>query len=595
MPPESCVRLSPRAWSRRSTSHWWKAYCTHRETRFCWTFRWHKRMVRIVSQCVLIGIRDMSIAEANYAQCVPEKGHPYPPKSAVTLVESVHVSSERTLVRLLLHTGRRHQLRVHLSHLNHAIVGDAMYNADRSDSDSRLMLHAHRLVVPLRSCTLQLHAPCPFLPAAVRLDTSGIRVPPMLPPFLTLTSVLDTHVERCTRVLLMPYTTRDQTVTVWLHRQTRRCRHRLVPIRGDHLSPLQCRRSSGHADLCDSAMSLLFEDHEALQHARRVRHSLTQQPLCAETESVRAVRRFPFAVYFVPEQWLEGRKQELQPVDVHLSQLNSRNSQLDVDDIVHLLVKDAFVDNSDNRNIVHCENLPGFHDAERHLCFHFQHAVAHGENTEAACNARLLSQCEKRHFFIDEVNERAAIAHRFRKQAEREEREQNEKQGFARAAKQGVEIIRSIFAARQEKLQTSTPVRSFAQLFCGRKEQLRLWFRAATLFRETRNFALLESSDAAQPLTFSHAIPWLLKPERKFLRRRQDEVYTAKLEECDVLVVNLRCWRRMHPGAVMGDETKLKIQRLLQRVPFGVVVSTESDFAAFETAFAAFALVVRCA
>ncbi|MES1906921.1 MAG: hypothetical protein MHM6MM_000143 [Cercozoa sp. M6MM] len=406
--------------------------------------------------------------EANYAQCVPEKGHPYPPKSAVTLVESVHVSSERTLVRLLLHTGRRHQLRVHLSHLNHAIVGDAMYNADRSDSDSRLMLHAHRLVVPLRSCTLQLHAPCPFLPAAVRLDTSGIRVPPMLPPFLTLTSVLDTHVERCTRVLLMPYTTRDQTVTVWLHRQTRRCRHRLVPIRGDHLSPLQCRRSSGHADLCDSAMSLLFEDHEALQHARRVRHSLTQQPLCAETESVRAVRRFPFAVYFVPEQWLEGRKQELQPVDVHLSQLNSRNSQLDVDDIVHLLVKDAFVDNSDNRNIVHCENLPGFHDAERHLCFHFQHAVAHGENTEAACNARLLSQCEKRHFFIDEVNERAAIAHRFRKQAEREEREQNEKQGFARAAKQGVEIIRSIFAARQEKLQTSTPVRSFAQLFCGR-------------------------------------------------------------------------------------------------------------------------------
>jgi 23S rRNA pseudouridine1911/1915/1917 synthase len=35
-----------------------------------------------------------------------------------------------TLVRLRLHTGRKHQIRIHLAHIGHSIVGDKLYGGD---------------------------------------------------------------------------------------------------------------------------------------------------------------------------------------------------------------------------------------------------------------------------------------------------------------------------------------------------------------------------------------------------------------------------------------------------------------------------------
>ena len=49
------------------------------------------------------------------------------------------------LVKLL--TGRRHQIRLHLKHTGHAIVGDATYS-DRPAGLGRMMLHAWKLVLP---------------------------------------------------------------------------------------------------------------------------------------------------------------------------------------------------------------------------------------------------------------------------------------------------------------------------------------------------------------------------------------------------------------------------------------------------------------
>ena len=51
--------------------------------------------------------------------------------------------NKTSLVRCKLKTGRTHQIRVHLSHHKHPILGDPLYNS-RSKT-SRLMLHAFRL------------------------------------------------------------------------------------------------------------------------------------------------------------------------------------------------------------------------------------------------------------------------------------------------------------------------------------------------------------------------------------------------------------------------------------------------------------------
>ena len=51
--------------------------------------------------------------------------------------------NKTSLVRCKLKTGRTHQIRVHLSHHRHPILGDPLYNTQ--SKTSRLMLHAFRL------------------------------------------------------------------------------------------------------------------------------------------------------------------------------------------------------------------------------------------------------------------------------------------------------------------------------------------------------------------------------------------------------------------------------------------------------------------
>ena len=72
------------------------------------------------------------------------------------------------LVETQLLTGRKHQIRVHLQHLGHPIIGDSRYGkpaANRAAAEKgvrMLMLHACRLVVPLPDGeVLDVHAPMP--------------------------------------------------------------------------------------------------------------------------------------------------------------------------------------------------------------------------------------------------------------------------------------------------------------------------------------------------------------------------------------------------------------------------------------------------
>lgn len=64
-------------------------------------------------------------------------------KPAQTKVTVIRTNKTYSLVSLEPKTGRTHQLRVHMAHLGHPIIGDRLYDT----SDKRLYLHAHKLAI----------------------------------------------------------------------------------------------------------------------------------------------------------------------------------------------------------------------------------------------------------------------------------------------------------------------------------------------------------------------------------------------------------------------------------------------------------------
>ncbi len=70
--------------------------------------------------------------------------------AAHTRVRLLHASAESSALELEPVTGRQHQLRVHLAHLGHAIIGDPTYDP-ASLSDERMQLHARALELPVGS------------------------------------------------------------------------------------------------------------------------------------------------------------------------------------------------------------------------------------------------------------------------------------------------------------------------------------------------------------------------------------------------------------------------------------------------------------
>ena len=63
-------------------------------------------------------------------------------KDALTEVDVLERYEAHTLVEVTLHTGRTHQIRVHLSHIGHPIAGDALYGGS-VELIGRQALHAH--------------------------------------------------------------------------------------------------------------------------------------------------------------------------------------------------------------------------------------------------------------------------------------------------------------------------------------------------------------------------------------------------------------------------------------------------------------------
>lgn len=83
---------------------------------------------------------------------------------------------KKSLVELTPVTGRTHQLRVHMLHTGHTILGDTMYatGTDLEKSD-RLLLHAHSLEFehPATAERMRFTADCPFANEMIESSTIG--------------------------------------------------------------------------------------------------------------------------------------------------------------------------------------------------------------------------------------------------------------------------------------------------------------------------------------------------------------------------------------------------------------------------------------
>jgi 23S rRNA pseudouridine1911/1915/1917 synthase len=87
-------------------------------------------------------------------------------RRAVTRYRVIASRGRYTLVELVLETGRKHQIRVHMAGLGCPVIGDRVYGS-AADPAHRLGLHAHRLTVdhPTTRQPLKLESP---LPAVLR-------------------------------------------------------------------------------------------------------------------------------------------------------------------------------------------------------------------------------------------------------------------------------------------------------------------------------------------------------------------------------------------------------------------------------------------
>ena len=66
-------------------------------------------------------------------------------RAAKTEYRVLNVADEMSLIECRLHSGRTHQIRVHLHHIGHPVIGDKIYGPKKSGRPERQMLHAWKL------------------------------------------------------------------------------------------------------------------------------------------------------------------------------------------------------------------------------------------------------------------------------------------------------------------------------------------------------------------------------------------------------------------------------------------------------------------
>ena len=79
--------------------------------------------------------------QRQYSKVITDTSHG---QRALTFYEVISKGKTSSFCKVIIHTGRTHQIRVHFAHLGFPIVGDTKYGTD-PESEHRIMLHAYRL------------------------------------------------------------------------------------------------------------------------------------------------------------------------------------------------------------------------------------------------------------------------------------------------------------------------------------------------------------------------------------------------------------------------------------------------------------------
>lgn len=84
-------------------------------------------------------------------------------KRSVTHYQVLCSGKDRTLVQLVLETGRTHQIRVHLSSLGHPVAGDFLYGWELPELPDRFALHSSHLILrhPITEALMEFYSPLP--------------------------------------------------------------------------------------------------------------------------------------------------------------------------------------------------------------------------------------------------------------------------------------------------------------------------------------------------------------------------------------------------------------------------------------------------
>jgi 23S rRNA pseudouridine1911/1915/1917 synthase len=84
-------------------------------------------------------------------------------RPALTEYRVLRAGADMSLLECTLHSGRTHQIRVHLHHLGHPVLGDKLYGGKRAGTFPRQMLHAWKLAFshPRTGTAMTFEAPVP--------------------------------------------------------------------------------------------------------------------------------------------------------------------------------------------------------------------------------------------------------------------------------------------------------------------------------------------------------------------------------------------------------------------------------------------------
>lgn len=83
-------------------------------------------------------------------------------KLAITEYKKIKSNKEYTLLEIIIHTGRKNQIRVHMKDINHPILGDRKYGI--KDNAKRMYLHSNEVIFnhPITKKEIKINSKCLF-------------------------------------------------------------------------------------------------------------------------------------------------------------------------------------------------------------------------------------------------------------------------------------------------------------------------------------------------------------------------------------------------------------------------------------------------